>query len=85
MANTNTAEKIESEDARIDAFENEILATEPTETEQRSFAKVLDGMHYTTTLLLALENWMKDVGDEEGARIVSQCTSRMARHEAETI
>ena len=85
MANTNAAAKIESEDARIDAFENEIIATEPTENEQKALSKLLDGMQYTTTLLLALENWMNDVGDDEGSRMVAQLTSRMARHEAETI
>jgi len=85
MATMNTAAKIESEDASIDAFENEIIATEPTENEQKALSKLLDGMQYTTTLLLALENWMNDVGDDEGSRMVAQLTSRMARHEAETI
>jgi len=85
MANQNTAQKIESEDARIDAFENEIIQTEPTLDQQKAFNKMLDGMQYTTTLLLALETWMTNVGDEEGSRMVAQLTSRMARHEAETI
>jgi hypothetical protein len=69
----------------VEAREDEIIQTELPAAEQRRALKLFAEAPFTTCVLLALENWLRDeVGDEKAARIVEQATLKMATHEAET-
>jgi hypothetical protein len=68
-----------------DEREDEIIQTALPPALERRAAKLFDDAPFTTTILLALENWLKDsVGDPKAARIVEQAALKMASHEAET-
>jgi hypothetical protein len=64
--------------------EDEILAVEMPAKVKQSLAHVLESTDYITTVLLAIEDWLRENDDDEGARIVERATLRMATHEAET-
>lgn len=63
---------------------DEILEVELSkDLEQRAYA-LFDAVPHITTLLLALERWHVDQGDDAGQRMVEKLTLEMATHEAET-
>jgi hypothetical protein len=70
--------------ATVEELEDEILEAEISASLQKRSHALFDEMPYTTTLLLELENWLHEEGDEKAARIVEQATLKMATHEAET-
>lgn len=63
---------------------DEILAVEMSPAIERRAVALFDAVPHITTLLLALEQWHKDNGDEAGFRLVEKLTLAMATHEAET-
>lgn len=65
---------------RADAILNE----EVDEELVAEFHALLDSFPNTTTVLLAIEEWLQENDDETGYRIVEQCTLKMVMHEAET-
>lgn len=69
--------------ATVDDRADEILNTElKPALEQKAYA-LFDAVPHITTLLLALERWHVDQGDDAGQRLVEKLTLEMATHEAE--
>lgn len=68
----------------VEARATEILETELDANLQRRAVALFDAVPHTTTLLLALEQWYSDMGDEQAAEIVERFASELATHEAET-
>jgi hypothetical protein len=63
---------------------DEILETELDPDLESEAISLFDSFEHITTLLLVLEQWFKDNGDEKGFRLVEKLTLAMATHEAET-
>jgi hypothetical protein len=68
----------------VDERAAELLDTELDAVTRRKALALFDACPHTTTLLLALQEWYDDMGDEQAAAIVERFASELATHEAET-
>ncbi len=68
----------------VEARAAEILETELGAATKRKAFALFDDCPHTTALLLALEEWFTDLGDEQGAAMVEKFAGEMAIHDAET-
>lgn len=56
-----------------------------TDAQVRALDAFLGRCTYTTTALLAVARWLRDLDDAEGAAMVEEFAERFAAHEAKTI
>jgi hypothetical protein len=63
---------------------SELLETDLDAITKRKAFALFDSCEHTTTLLLVLQEWYEEMGDEQAAEIIEKCATKLATHEAET-
>lgn len=62
----------------------EAARAEVTDAQFRALDAFLGRCTYTTTALMAMARWLRDLDDAEGAAMVEEFAERFAVHEAKT-
>lgn len=76
---------LSEEEQRVAEVAAEILGQQLTDAQGRACDAFISRCIYTTTALYAIECWLRDVEDIEGADMVGELVERFAAHEAKTV
>jgi hypothetical protein len=76
---------LSEEEQRVAEVAAEILGQQLTDAQARACDAFISRCSYTTTALYAIECWLRDLEDTEGADMVGELVERFAAHEAKTI
>jgi hypothetical protein len=87
MANQSTEQATETLTAEQEEALAAIEAEDVSERQQAAMASAIEcpGTCYTTTALVAMAQWLFEMGDARGSDMVSAFAREFARHEAVTL